>query len=287
MQLQEPAPDLQSHLARSAQPDSALAGLIAKGGANQMQRTLAQQPHSTGQSVLQLQRRYGNHSVQRVLALAQHTDGELSRDSGISPSGEVTPDVENSIQQARGGGQALDGGVRKQMEPALGADFSGVRVHTDQKADALNQTLSARAFATGQDIFFRAEAYRPGTSSGRELLAHELTHVVQQSGGGVQRKLTVSQPGDHYEQEADQVARAVMSREQQAAQAGPHGGVASRQPEEDEKTVRMQPEEEKDESAQMRFDPEQVSRQDEDEEQPDQAKPVQRQEIDEEKLEKP
>lgn len=244
---------------------------------------LARQPHSAGQSLLQLQRRYGNRYVQRVLALAQETDDEVARDSGISSSGEVTPDVEKSIQQERGGGQALDSSVRKQMEPALGADFSGVRVHTDRQADTLSRSLHARAFATGQDVFFRANEYRPGTSGGRELLAHELTHVVQQTGGRqVQTKLAVSQPGDRFEQEADQVARAVARSEQQFAQTGPQGGVASRQPEVDKETIRTQPEEEKDESAQMRNDAAPVARQEENEEQPAQAKFVQRQTADEE-----
>jgi hypothetical protein len=94
------------------------------------------------------------------------------------------------------------------MESAFGTDFGGVRVHTDSSADSLNQALSARAFTTGQDIFFRQGEYSPGSSSGKELLAHELTHVVQQT-GGIQAKLVVGAPGDTYEQEADQVASAV------------------------------------------------------------------------------
>jgi hypothetical protein len=155
-----------------------------------------------------LQRQYGNRYVQRVLALARKADGE----------GEASHDVEQAIQRARGGGQALDSGVRAQMEPAFDADFSGVRVHADAQADTLNRALNARAFTTGQDIFFSQGAYNAGSSSGRELLAHELTHVVQQNGEQVQAKLTVGRPGDHYEQEADQVARAVMQQEQQVAQ---------------------------------------------------------------------
>ena len=87
------------------------------------------------------------------------------------------------------------------------------RIHTDSRADGLNQLLSARAFATGRDVFFRQGEYNPGSSAGRELLAHELTHVVQQNGDGIQRKMTVSEPGDAHEIEADQMAHAVMQRE--------------------------------------------------------------------------
>jgi hypothetical protein len=121
--------------------------------------------------LLRLQRQYGNRYVQRVMAQGKKADDR----------GEATPDLERTIERARGGGQALDSEVRAQMEPALGADFGGVRVHTDAQADRLNRSLNARTFTTGQDIFFRQGDYKPGTFIGRDLLAHELTHVVQQT----------------------------------------------------------------------------------------------------------
>ncbi|MEQ8753318.1 MAG: DUF4157 domain-containing protein [Coleofasciculus sp. G1-WW12-02] len=93
---------------------------------------------------------------------------------------DASPDLESSIQRARGGGQPLDNGIRERMEGAFGADFSGVRVHTDGTSDQLNQSIQAKAFTTGQDVFFRKGAYNPGSRGGQELLAHELTHVVQQ-----------------------------------------------------------------------------------------------------------
>jgi hypothetical protein len=148
--------------------------------------------------LLALQQTHGNRYVQRVVALA--------RKGGV----EAAPDVEEAIQQARSGGQALDSGVRSQMESAFGADFSGVRVHTSSDADTLNSVLNARAFTTGQDIFFRRGAYNHVSSSGQKLLAHELTHVVQQNGNNIQRRATVGQPGDKYEQEAESVAKQVV-----------------------------------------------------------------------------
>jgi hypothetical protein len=123
------------------------------------------------ESLLQLQRQVGNRVARDVLAASR--DGRVDREAS----------VEESIQTARGGGQPLDHGVRSQMEGSLGSNFKGVRVHTDSRSDSLNKSLSARAFTTGQDIFFRSGAYNPGSSSGRELIAHELTHVVQQRGG--------------------------------------------------------------------------------------------------------
>jgi hypothetical protein len=154
-------------------------------------------------SLLRLQREYGNRYVGRVLRQAGVVVGE----------GGAMDAVERSIDQARGGGQGMDHGTRAQMETAFGADFSGVRIHTDSRADGLSQSLSARAFTTGRDVFFRQGEYTPGSSSGRELLAHELTHVVQQNGNGIQRKMTVSEPGDAHEVEAEQMARAVMQQE--------------------------------------------------------------------------
>ena len=71
------------------------------------------------------------------------------------------------------------------MEQAFGADFGGVRVHTDTRASSVNDSLHARAFTRGQDLFFRQGEYDPSSSAGRELIAHELTHVVQQRAGRV------------------------------------------------------------------------------------------------------
>jgi hypothetical protein len=101
--------------------------------------------------------------------------------------GEASTDLESSIQSARGGGQSLDANLQQSMGQAMGADFSGVKVHTDSQSDQLNKSIQAKAFTTGQDLFFRQGAYEPSSRGGQELIAHELTHVVQQNGGAVQR----------------------------------------------------------------------------------------------------
>jgi hypothetical protein len=124
--------------------------------------------------------------------------------------GQVPPVVEAAINRARGGGQPLEGALQEQMGASLGHDFSGVRVHTDAEADKLNQQLQAKAFTTGPDIFFKRGAYSPAPSSGQELIAHELTHVVQQSKGKVGGEgsgMTVRPAGDVFEQEAEGKAR--------------------------------------------------------------------------------
>ncbi len=101
--------------------------------------------------------------------------------------GEASTDLESSIQNARGGGQSLDSNLQSKMGQAMGADFSGVKVHTDSQSDQLNKSIQAKAFTTGQDVFFRQGEYNPSSKNGQALIAHELTHVVQQNGGVVQQ----------------------------------------------------------------------------------------------------
>ncbi|WP_414553463.1 DUF4157 domain-containing protein, partial [Anabaena sp. CCY 0017] len=110
----------------------------------------------------------------------------LQRQEAIG-GGEASTDLDTAINSARGSGQEMADNIRQPMEQAFGADFSGVKVHTDGQSDQLNQSIQARAFTTGQDVFFRQGEYNPGSRGGQELLAHELTHVVQQNGVTVQR----------------------------------------------------------------------------------------------------
>jgi len=107
---------------------------------------------------------------------------------------DATPSLEASIQRLRGSGQPLADTIREPMEQAFGADFSRVKIHTDAQSDQLNQSIQAKAFTTGQDVFFRQGAYEPGSRGGQELIAHELTHVVQQSGSGKVQRTKAPQP---------------------------------------------------------------------------------------------
>lgn len=101
---------------------------------------------------------------------------------GASTQEKASTELESAINSARGSGQPLAPNLQQSMGQAMKVDFSGVRVHTDAKSDQLNQSIQARAFTTGQDVFFRQGEYQPGSRSGQELIAHELTHVVQQNG---------------------------------------------------------------------------------------------------------
>ncbi|MGH7491683.1 MAG: DUF4157 domain-containing protein [bacterium] len=112
--------------------------------------------------------------------------------AGATPT--VSPTVENHISAMRGGGQPLPSSVRAFFEPQFGVDFSQVRVHTDAQAAESARAVNAKAFTLGRDMVFGVGNFAPESVAGRRLLAHELTHVIQQraSGGFIQR--TVLRP---------------------------------------------------------------------------------------------
>ncbi len=201
-----PARDL---LSRSTAPVGD--ALSAQRHAAVLRRMTAGQSWRAGASLRQLQRRYGNRYLQRVVDLARKSEGVGDH--------EVPTAVEQEIERMRGGGQPMESGVRTKMERAFGADFSGVRIHHNAESDVLNRALGARAFTTGRDIFFRSNEYQPGSSSSHEILAHELTHVVQQT-GKTRPKLTLGDPDDQYEREANQVARRIVQEDNSGAKFG-------------------------------------------------------------------
>ena len=141
----------------------------------------------------------GNRGFTRTIARMRTGDG-------ILPGGVVHPDVEAAIVAARGRGLPADLALTNRVGSALGDSLSDVRIHRDDGAAALARSVSARAFTVGSDIFFGPGEYEPTTRAGRELLTHELVHVVQQRGAPRSGPLTVSQPGDALEREAEDVS---------------------------------------------------------------------------------
>lgn len=117
-----------------------------------------------------------------------------------------------AVQNKLGTGQSLDAGVRSRMEQAFGESFSGVQVHTDHNAAGISENLHARALTVGDHIAFARGEYQPGNPIGDALLAHELTHVVQQRGAGqsTQRNDSGSSNTNALEQAADQSAVAAV-----------------------------------------------------------------------------
>ncbi len=119
------------------------------------------------------------------------------------------------IENASGSGQTLEPQARTRLAAGLGDNLDGVRVHTDGEAAQLAEAVDALAFTSGQDIFFGAGTYQPGTSQGMELLAHEAAHTVQQASGPVAGTpaaggILVSDPADPFEKAAERTAQEVM-----------------------------------------------------------------------------
>ncbi|MDX2370264.1 MAG: DUF4157 domain-containing protein [Colwellia sp.] len=116
----------------------------------------------------------------------------VSRQSSESSDGssEIKNNTMSNINSSMSGGQPLPSGVRRFMEPRFKADFNKVRIHTDTNAAKLNRQVNAKAFAIKNHVFFGKDQFKPDSDDGKELIAHELTHTIQQ-GGAVQRKSNV------------------------------------------------------------------------------------------------
>ena len=161
-------------------------------------------PFSTGRSsaldaatLMHLQRTAGNAGVVQLLA------GE-----------ELASPVHDVV--GSGGGSSLDEGTRTSMESAFGQSFEDVRIHTDDRASKSAESVGANAYTVGSDVVFKSGQYDPGSTGGQRTLAHELSHVVQQSQGAVDGAeapggIRVSDPSDRFERAAEQTADTVMA----------------------------------------------------------------------------
>jgi hypothetical protein len=151
--------------------------------ADEMAGKVVQRMSDPGSEQVQQKGESGVPSAGMVQLKCAHCeqDEKLQRkpDAG-GGAGVAAPSIESAIQSSRGSGSPLPDGTRKQMESGFGADFSGVRIHNDPSSAQLSQQLNAQAFTTGQDIYFNSGKYNTNHTAGQHLLAHELTHVVQQ-----------------------------------------------------------------------------------------------------------
>jgi hypothetical protein len=151
----------------------------------------------TPSAVMHLQKTAGNASV--TAAIEQQEEPSL---------------VKHVVGSGRG--SPLDRETRGFMESRLGADFSDVRVHTDSKASESAKSVQAHAYTVGNDVVMQSDKYEPQSESGRRMLAHELTHVVQQRSGPVAGTpapggIKISDPSDSFKQAAESSASRVMS----------------------------------------------------------------------------
>lgn len=174
------------------------------------------------QSLLRLQRSVGNAGVSELI---EPTESPVHR-------------VVNS-----GGGTPLAPEVRADMEQRFGGqDFGDVRVHTDGAADHSARSVNAQAYTVGSNIVFQRDTYDPASPTGQHMLAHELTHVVQQRGGPVDGTDTgggvrVSDPSDRFEREAAANADRLMSAPAGAPSPTPAATAVQRQEEESATTM--------------------------------------------------
>jgi hypothetical protein len=230
--LLQPARDEESAPPAGADQVHPLLRLGQQVGNAQVARMLAQREAAPEEELVQpsrdpaLQREADDEELvqpSRDPALQREADDEelvqpsrdplLQRSSAGEPlevgleGGPVSADTAARIQSKRGGGSPLSDGMRQTMESSLGSPLNDVRLHTDGESAKLNDRLGARAFTTGSDIFFGAS----GSPGDQGLLAHELTHVVQQRSMSGSGPMTVGADGDQYEQEANRVASQVAS----------------------------------------------------------------------------
>ena len=178
---------------RESEPEP---GRPAKAKPIQTESPKVQRQYELGpEAVMGLQRFAGNAGVAELMA----------------EEGDERALVERAIGST---GRPLEGETRRDMESTMRTDLSDVRVHTDRTATASAQAVQAAAYTVGNDVVVQSDRYAPETPAGRELLAHELTHVVQQRSGPVEGSpgpggLMISHPSDRFEQAAERVARAV------------------------------------------------------------------------------
>ncbi len=132
----------------------------------------------------QLQRKCAD--CEKEESLQRHPAGRSQLSGNGQPAGEgqstVSDRAAGLLQSSAGRGSSLDGPTQSFMSNRMNNDFGQVKIHTDEEAVQLSRELNAKAFTIGKDIYFNEGQYQPGSESGRHLLAHELTHTVQQTG---------------------------------------------------------------------------------------------------------
>jgi Domain of unknown function (DUF4157) len=154
------------------------------------------EPASTGTSPLAIQRRCAECEEEQ--AIQPQRSGQQETDTALDPTA--------ALRAAQRGGTPLPADLRAHFEPRFGGDFSHILVHTDGEAATAARAVQARAYTAGRDIVFGPGEYAPSTNTGRRLLAHELAHVVQQSGGAA-ANAAATRPPVAVQREEDKTCR--------------------------------------------------------------------------------
>tara|TARA_R110002020_G_scaffold83108_3_gene205910 strand:- start:21024 stop:25064 length:4041 start_codon:yes stop_codon:yes gene_type:complete len=155
---------------------------ISKSEISQEEEVQTKEEEATGEEKVQLKCSSCEDDVQTKSSVL------IQRKGGNASAGTV---IESQLSSSKGSGSSLSEPTRNQMESSFGADFSNVKVHTDSNAIAMSQSLNAQAFTHGSDVYFNTGKYDTNSSDGQHLLAHELTHTIQQ-GAAIQKKEQIS-----------------------------------------------------------------------------------------------
>ena len=157
------------------------------------------QPKLDGDRMAERNIQRKEEEVQEKEEEVQEKEEEESLQKKSAGNGEDTSNLEQKLSSSKGGGNPMDSNTRNQMESGFGTDFSGVRIHNDANAVQMNKELGAQAFTNGNDIYFNEGKYDPSSKNGQHLLAHELTHTVQQGASNqpnVQKAAAAPVPAD-------------------------------------------------------------------------------------------
>jgi outer membrane protein OmpA-like peptidoglycan-associated protein len=180
--------------------------------------------------------------IQRKCATCEHEEEEkihrkimpfIQKKGNGLEGGTASESVTNQINSSRGGGNRMSESTLSFMESRFNADFLGVKIHTDSNAVQMSRELNAQAFTVGNDIYFNAGKYSPESSSGKHLLAHELTHTVQQGGTKIKRKIEEVEIGFLQRKSSDiqrQEVEELMTRQQEIDLSNSSEGEIAIQP---------------------------------------------------------
>lgn len=197
---------------RSSKPDPKLGAAVTPVATPVLQRKCACGNQASGGGECdECQKKH--QALQRKSSEPENTS---TRGAAIPP---IVDEVLNSSAQP------LDATTRAFMEPRFGHDFSQVRVHTDARAGESAEAVDAQAYTIGRDVVFAPGQYQPRTEAGNAVLAHELSHVVQQDGVSGSSANTISHPSDSSEREADAVAGSVLRNEPVAVKQSPSAAM--------------------------------------------------------------
>ncbi|MBQ4818569.1 DUF4157 domain-containing protein [Aquimarina sp. MMG016] len=128
---------------------------------------------------------------EKVQKMENEEEETVQTKSNSNANQTASTGLSNRIKNKAGQGRRMSENTQSEMETSFGSDFSDVNIHTDQDAVTMNKELGAQAFTYGKDVYFNSGKYSPESTEGKHLLAHELTHVVQQNGADIKR-----QPGE-------------------------------------------------------------------------------------------